>query len=523
VNKSFEPATIRHQHPKHGHLRGLRLLCAGIFPLTGVSTSRSENNYGVDYARVYPFESSLDQCVHPNGSLYLVDYAPGDNLPEWASNGEGSYLLRIDSKSGEVGQATQLPKVGLLEAVDDEGNAVLVSGSGEKENRGDLPVVNAFQPTNHILDAYVWKVDPQGNTVFATYIGGGPDVIVTPKEIDFGEIETTNTGNFKRASIKIENRSDKPIELTSARGLNPNRFDGKQVDSPQVIAPGAELEWQAIMKTISFESPQKVRCESLHLHIPGYRGQLISFSQGLGDFFVVEGSASIVNPPANPDPPVLKGISYSAGAGDGIGLVGAFDGAIYLIGSSSADRDFPGGKPGRGRMAFGMTLSTAGGMVHNEFFRDRGLGGLAISESGLAAGTISAPDDFVPTENALFSSPGASRQAFSVTNLANGSTTFSTYLPGWESVKAAFGDEGRLYLTGVTNQGNVPTKNAHQVAPNGQSDVFLLVLGPSGELEYGTYLGGSASEGVSAIAPLQNGKVALAGITSGNTSTSGRK
>jgi hypothetical protein len=78
---------------------------------------------------------------------------------------------------------------------------------------------------------------------------------------------------------------------------------------------------------------------------------------------------------------------------------------------------------------------------------------------------------------------------------------------------------GRIYVFGSTGSQDFPvTSNAvqSQVA-GGVSDAFLVVLDPTGAIEYATYIGGSGDELVRGIAVSPEGDVFLTGVTtSGN-------
>jgi hypothetical protein len=83
-----------------------------------------------------------------------------------------------------------------------------------------------------------------------------------------------------------------------------------------------------------------------------------------------------------------------------------------------------------------------------------------------------------------------------------GVIVYSTYLGGNSSFDYAESvvtdPAGNAYVTGVTQSSNVPLLNPRQSTNAGQ-DVFVVKVDPMGNLQYGTYLGGSGSDGAEGI------------------------
>lgn len=94
---------------------------------------------------------------------------------------------------------------------------------------------------------------------------------------------------------------------------------------------------------------------------------------------------------------------------------------------------------------------------------------------------------------------------------------YSTYLGGnqWdEAMSVTIDASGNAYITGRTSSSNFPTANAYQNTNDGEEDVFITKLNPSGSaLIYSTYLGGTGSEHSSGIAITVSGSTYIAGIT----------
>ena len=72
---------------------------------------------------------------------------------------------------------------------------------------------------------------------------------------------------------------------------------------------------------------------------------------------------------------------------------------------------------------------------------------------------------------------------------------------------------GNSYLTGYATDRNLPVVGALQPEPGGGGDAFIVKLGPTGEVVYSTYLGGSGLDEGFGIAADPSGAVHVAGIT----------
>jgi len=72
---------------------------------------------------------------------------------------------------------------------------------------------------------------------------------------------------------------------------------------------------------------------------------------------------------------------------------------------------------------------------------------------------------------------------------------------------------GNSYLTGYASNRNLPVAGALQPEPGGGGDAFIAKLGPTGEVIYSTYLGGSGRDEGFGIAADPSGAVHVVGIT----------
>ena len=203
---------------------------------------------------------------------------------------------------------------------------------------------------------------------------------------------------------------------------------------------------------------------------------------------------------------------------------------VYVLGSTRS-ADFPT-TPG----AFNTTISgafdifvtkvnaTGSTLLYSTFLGGLdmdGASGLAIDFAGnaiIAGGTASA--NFPTTPGSFSTVMNGSSDAFVTKINPSGSTlVFSTFLGGSqsESVSDIVVDaQGNIYAAGGTGSADFPvTPGAFDTTFNGgSSDVFVAELNATGSaLIYSTFLGGTNSEGASAIARGTDGALYLTGQT----------
>lgn len=84
-----------------------------------------------------------------------------------------------------------------------------------------------------------------------------------------------------------------------------------------------------------------------------------------------------------------------------------------------------------------------------------------------------------------------------------------------EAPKIAVDEADNVYVAGATSSTELPvTAGAVQESLSGGLDGFLVKLGPSGDIEYLTYLGGSGREAVRDVTVAQDGSAVVVGETS---------
>src|SRR5262249_47511533 len=102
-------------------------------------------------------------------------------------------------------------------------------------------------------------------------------------------------------------------------------------------------------------------------------------------------------------------------------------------------------------------------------------------------------------------------------NPAGTALVYSTYLGGTGidlSEAIAIDSAGNAYVTGSTDSGNFPMRNAAFSANTGFNDAFLAKIGPFGtNLLYSTYLGGGSDDSGNGIAVDNSGNAYITGDT----------
>jgi hypothetical protein len=142
---------------------------------------------------------------------------------------------------------------------------------------------------------------------------------------------------------------------------------------------------------------------------------------------------------------------------------------------------------------------------------------IATDSAGNAylAGSTSSPN--FPTMNASQASFAGGKQDAFVCKLGpSRNLIYSTYLGGSGQDNAtaiAVDSAGNAYVAGFTDSPNFPVKNALQPSLKGKLNAFLTKLDQAGSVVYSTYLGGSLGDLGSSIAVDSSGAAYVAGVT----------
>jgi hypothetical protein len=175
--------------------------------------------------------------------------------------------------------------------------------------------------------------------------------------------------------------------------------------------------------------------------------------------------------------------------------------------------------------AFVTKIGPGGGQLYSTYLGGSGTdhgAAIAVDSNGTVYVTGSTYSSNFPLANAFQTSIGGGMDAFLAHLSSNFSTlVFSTYLGGSGGSVSypetgqgiALDPEDNAYVVGVTSSANFPIWNALQPELLGEMDAFIAEVNSSGDLLYGTYLGGSGVDVGNAIAVDSSGSAYVAGYT----------
>jgi len=319
----------------------------------------------------------------------------------------------------------------------------------------DFPTVNALQPARSAggYDVFVAKVNPTGSAlVYSTYLGGSAD------DRGFG-IATDSAGNAYVTGQTSSNDFPTKDPIQAANAAYSSIFVAK------INPTGSALLYST--------------------YLGGSVGQ-----NSFGIAVDSAGNAYLTGWTTSPDFPTKNPLQLTyAGNGD------AFVAKINPTGSA-------------------LVYSTYLGGTGNDIARS-----IAVDSEGQAyIGGATESIDF-PTRNPLQLTYSGAGDAFvAKVNSAGSALVYSTYLggTGHDYLYGIAADRtGNAYITGNTFSNDFPTNDPMQPAKDGNSDIFVTKINPTGSaLLYSTYLGGSAGEDGLGIAVDSAGKVHIAGLTS---------
>ena len=146
---------------------------------------------------------------------------------------------------------------------------------------------------------------------------------------------------------------------------------------------------------------------------------------------------------------------------------------------------------------------------------------LTFDSAGRAVAVGDAGSIYVTGFNNNFLTPSGDEDVVVLKLSATGQLLYTTHLGSWhrESGEAIVaGDFGSVWVVGTTvgedPRRNFPrTTDAFQTEAGGATDAFFLRLGPSGELQYSSLLGGSGMDRANAITVGRFGAIIIAGST----------
>ncbi len=311
----------------------------------------------------------------------------------------------------------------------------------------DFPTVNPLQASNRGLsDVFVTRLNAAGSALgFSTYLGGnssetGLDIAVDPASGDALVTGVTQSTNFPTAN---------PLQASNRGGLD--------VFVARLSASGSALGFSTYLGGSGED-----------------RGFALAVDPATGDALLTGLTASTNFPTANPLQGACGGCPFVSDA-----FVARLNGA----GSALVYATYLGGSESDVGTALAVDPATGDALVTGYTFSTN-----------------------FPTANPLQAVNRGGYDGFVARLSASGSAlVFSTYLGGSSddygrglAVDPATGD---ALVTGLTWSTNFPTANPLQASNRGGTDGFVARLNAAGSaLVFSTYLGGSLSDGVSALA-----------------------
>jgi hypothetical protein len=559
------PGTDLTYHGDRGRLEYDFTLAPGADPGAITLSFRDADGLDLDTAGNLVLHTAAGDIVEQAPVLYQTD--GGARQPV-----TGGYVREGD---GQVGFRVGPHDAGLPLVIDpvfeyatylggaqnDAASAIAADSAGDVYVTGTTESVN-FPVAGHVLqgpfngagtDAFVTALNPQGQVVFSTYLGGNPDESHVYQQFDpflgnrtFGQqfAETQGTaiavdpqgnvyvaGTSEQASDPVFHSSTLPFPKPSDRPDTGSALLNAFV--VKLDPTGSSLLYGTLVNTDQIGNlPTGLAVDGTgSAYVAGTSFNAAPTGQAS---FEGTGSSVIHAYAARLDP--VGGLVYLtqlAGSGEDFSSGIAVDarGNAYVAGQTDSP-DFAteipatadplqylhvGGTDGfvarldaAGRPVYGLRLGGSG---------DDSANGIALDSAGnvyVAGGTQS--DDF-PTVNPLEAKRSGTTNAFVTKLTSDGSTVlYSTYLGGFDTDVAdgiAVDRGGNAYVAGKTTSVDFPVVNAFQQQPvAGSRDAFLAKLSADGSaLLYSTCLGGNGTETVGGIAVDGSGTAYVAGTT----------
>jgi uncharacterized protein (TIGR03437 family) len=389
-----------------------------------------------------------------------------------------------------------------------------------------------FNPPNEFPcpDAFVMKLDANGNVVFATFLGGNGWDQGTSIGVDgAGNIYVAGITNGYRFPNPPPNSAFKGPAASFIAKLNPTGSALLYLD----FLPGTGLlPFQA-----PFQSNVPNSSDTMTIAVDP-AGNVYFAATGSGGFPVTSNPLQTKGPMAvgklDPTGSQLIYGTYLGGSsfvgGDSFvtptGIAIDASGNAYLTGRTNAS-DFPvtAGAlqttiPPNVPNAFAAKLNPSGGqLIYSTFLGGNSFAnasGIRVDSSGNAyvLGSLNSPG--FPVTPGAYLTNYASGDAFLAKLDSNGAAlVYSTFLftgglpPSIFDIDAA----GNAYFGGQAGFDFHVSADALQSCPGGGSDAVIAELTADGKFAAATFLGGSSFENVFAIAIAHDGAVLLAGKT----------
>ena len=488
------------------------------------------------------FDSFRDMTMDSAGNVYILGSTDSPDFPvvnafDATLNGPWDMVVVKLGRNGEMVYATYLGGSDPLPGEDapyDHASFIKVDSAGNAYVVGttyspDFPAVNAFDSSlGGISDGFVAKFDPNGQVVYATFLGGKGEEEIGDSPRDF---TVDPSGN-----VYIVGETDsKDFPMVNAWD---SRFGGSTEAFAVKFDPHGQIVYSTYLGGNRSESSPFVAVDQAgNAYVAG-----VTYSR---DFPTVSAFDAKLNDRGGKwydryDAFLVKldadgGAVYATYLGgnrpDGVmDLVVDDAGNAYLAGITSS-LDFPtvnafdpsltGGDKWD---AFLAKFDPQGQAVYSTYLggsdSEAFLGALRIHVDSAAnvyvVGGTRSPD--FPTINAFDATFNGAEDLFVAKFDAGGRAIYATYLGGggseYSKISFTIDSVGNAYIVGQTDSSDFPTLNAFDASFNGYADSFIAKFDPVGQIVYSTYLGGGDYDRVSSnIAVDSTGSLYVAGTT----------
>ena len=415
-------------------------------------------------------------------------------------------------------------------AVDDAGNSYITGNILSADFPTTSPVQAVHGDGGGANDAFVTKIDTNGNVVYSTYLGGaGTDV--------GGGIAVDSNGNAYVTGFTLS--ADFPTTTGSLKPIYQN-FDGFVV---KLNADGSNIEYGTYLGGNGVDIAQSIAVDSaFNTYITGQTNSstfptvnpLKPSLSGANDIFIAKlnatGSALLFST-------YFGGSNDLASPSESGGDIAVDDSGNITVSGETSASDFPTASinpsgalqssSAGGRESFILKIdSSAPSLQYSTYFGGSDtdvIRDLALDDLGRATftGTTLSDLDFPITAGAYqttFGGDTANGDAFVARLEADGSAlAYSSYLGG-SGLDSGIGIDvdavGNAYVTGTTTSTDFPIQNAFQPTRAGSNDAFIAKLDNSGSnLIFSSFLGGSLEDQGAGVGVDASNNIYLAGHT----------